>query len=296
VARAARAAPTVPPELRPLPGRPILWVGGGVEPHIVVADLHLGLGYSDVRGPRPDRGTAEALAAELIAVAQELSARRLLVVGDVKEPIRGTPRHVRAEVREFFGRLEEAGVSCEVVLGNHDVGLASMLPPGVRLHPAGGLLRDGVGYFHGHAWPSRTLLLRARTLVCGHLHPGYRLAPSTERTATGKEPCWVRAELRPLTPRERRSKRKHPPPRAASFLVLPAFNPLCANEALNRTAPARGRRFLVRRFLSRGSARAYLLDGTDVGTLHWSGGTGLSSPTNRRRPRSGAPSRAPSPR
>lgn len=51
------------------------------------------------------------------------------------------------------------------------------------------------------------------------------------------------------------------------MIVLPAYNPLAGTEALNRQRPARGRTFLYHRFLSQGSARAYLLDGTDLGPL-----------------------------
>lgn len=236
---------------------------------LVLSDLHLGLVFPEAKDPRPHLGTAAVLAEEIVQAARATGAGRVLVVGDVKDPIQGTPRHVRAEVIDFFERLARGGLESEVVLGNHDVGLPRMLPPSVAVHPPGGLLRDGVGYFHGHAWPSRALLLRSRTLVAGHLHPGFRLAPSPERSSTGKERCWLRCELAPLTPKERRRKRKHPFPRAGTFLVLPAFNPLCANTALNREVPDRGRRFLVRRFLSRGSSRAFLLDGTDLGPVQW---------------------------
>lgn len=203
-------------------------------------------------------------------MAERTGARRLLLVGDVKDPIPGTPRHVGAQVLDFFERLREGGLSSEVVLGNHDVGLTRYLPPEVAVHPASGWMEDGVGYFHGHAWPSARILRQARVLVAGHLHPGFRLAPTAEAGVTGKHRCWVRGELRPLTRAERRRQRKHPLPRAGSMIILPAFNPLCANTALNREEPQRGRRFLVRRFLARGEARAYLLDGTDLGPIAWS--------------------------
>ena len=51
------------------------------------------------------------------------------------------------------------------------------------------------------------------------------------------------------------------------MIVLPAFNPLAGTEALNRGRPRLSRSFLFHRFVARGSARAYLLDGTDLGPI-----------------------------
>jgi metallophosphoesterase superfamily enzyme len=123
---------------------------------------------------------------------------------------------------------------------------------------------ENVGIFHGHCWPSNRVL-RAPRLVVGHLHPGFRLAPSPD-DAEGKRRCWVRLELPPPSARPRR-RRRHSVVRASELIVLPAFNPLAGVEALNRERPARGRTFLYGRFLSQGVARAYLLDGTDLGPL-----------------------------
>jgi metallophosphoesterase superfamily enzyme len=261
----------------------MLHVGGPV-PTLVAADIHLGLGES-LPGVLPADATADKLAERILEGLREIGGGRILLVGDIKEPVRKVSPFVRREVLRFFQRLRDAQVPVEVVLGNHDAGLVHLLPPGVILHPSSGLLRDGIGYFHGHAWPSRRILLRARTLVVGHLHPGYRLAPASGRALGGKQPCWVHVDVDPPPHRSRRRVR-HPRPQAQQIIVLPAFNPLCAGEALNREEPQRLRRFLVRRFLSLGEARAFLLDGTDLGPLHWqiARKAALSAPTPHGRP------------
>lgn len=252
--------------LRPVPGTASLLLESPSrrERILLVADLHLGLGATRERPGGPPEGSAELLAASLRMAAESERATRLVVAGDVKHPIVGTPAPLREVVFDFFGRLLSAGLDVEVVLGNHDVGLAPYLPHEVTVHPATGTVLDGVGVFHGHTWPSASVL-RAPTLVVGHLHPGFRLAPSPYDPAS-KRRCWVRLELPPLAPpRGRRSlpHRIH----ARELVVLPAYNPLAGTEALNRQRPARGRTFLYHRFLSRGVARAYLLDGTDLGPL-----------------------------
>jgi hypothetical protein len=133
----------------------------------------------------------------------------------------------------------------------------------VVVHPAGGAVRDGVGIFHGHRWPADDVLARRRW-VTGHLHPGFRFAPTAEHP-DGKRPCWIREKFPPGGPG--RPEDRRPRPGVRELVVLPPFNPLAGVEALNRERPARGRSFLYRRFLSRGVARAYLLDGTDLGVL-----------------------------
>ena len=258
----------VPPPLRPVPGEPVLRVQED-PPVLVAADIHVGLGSWEPRAPRPYVATGEGLAERLVTVARRERAHRLLLLGDVKDPIGRVPWWLRAELEGFFLQLTGAGLDVEVVLGNHDAGLEDRLPSGIRVRGAEGLLRRGVGYFHGHAWPSDRLLRGARALVMGHLHPGYRLALPREAGGSGKERCWVRTLLPPNSRTELARPRRHPLPRAREVLVLPAFNPLCANEPLNRFAPARGHRFMVRRFLLRGRSRAFLLDGTDVGELTW---------------------------
>lgn len=253
--------------LEPVPGRAVLeWTGadGSGAPTLVLSDLHLGLGAREHGGGVPAEALARSMAFEILEVAEERHAGGVIVVGDVKHPIVGTPRPLRPVVFDFFSTLLARGLRTEVVLGNHDVGLVPFLPREVVVHPPTGLLRDGVGFFHGHRWPSNRIL-RARRLVVGHLHPGFRLAPSAD-TAEGKQRCWVRTELPPSAPVAGRVRR-HAPLRAREVIVLPAFNPVAGTESLNRERPQRGRSFLVARFLARGASRAYLLDGTDLGPL-----------------------------
>jgi metallophosphoesterase superfamily enzyme len=253
--------------LNPIPDEPALLLGGsgGRETRtVLIADLHLGLGGNAHRPGGPPEGSAEILAERLLRLVRSQRAATLIIAGDVKHPIVGTPPALRPLLFEFFGRLLSEGVAVEVVLGNHDVDLSRHLPREVTIHPAGGVVRDAVGIFHGHCWPSNTVL-RSPRLVAGHLHPGFRLAPTSD-DPLGKRPCWVRVEMNPKETPSRRG-RKHIEPRAREIVILPPFNPLAGIESLNRQRPARGRSFLFGRFLSRGVARAYLLDGTDLGTI-----------------------------
>lgn len=252
--------------VRPVPGHPILQVtpvGGSEGGWLVAADAHLGLGSFRPGQPSPPGARPEQMAEELLNVAKSTDASGVIFAGDLKHPIVGMTPPLRREVFDFCSTLLSAGLSVDVIPGNHDVGLVRGLPREVRLHSVGGLRVGDVGIFHGHAWPSNPVL-RSATLVAGHLHPGFRLAPSSNGPG-GKFRCWLRVELPP--PVRDRRRRKHGPIRARELIVLPALNPLTGTEPLNRSAPARYRTFLWKRFVLRGTTRAYLLDGTDLGPL-----------------------------
>jgi len=253
--------------VRPVPDAPALLLEPArrTEPRtVVVADVHLGLGSTPERPLGPVEGAADRLAERLITIARDSRADAVVIAGDAKHPIVGTPPALRRVVFDFFAELLHEDLTVELVLGNHDVGIVRHLPREVRVHPATGVVRGTVGIFHGHRWPSNAVL-RASTLVAGHLHPGFRLAPTAE-DPEGKRRCWIRVERTPVLRRSGRHRR-HIEPRAREVVILPAFNPIAGTEALNRERPARGRSFLYRRFLSPGVARAYLLDGTDLGVL-----------------------------
>jgi metallophosphoesterase superfamily enzyme len=259
----AGPSPAVPSaQIRPVPGAPALLVtpAGRRRCWVVIADLHLGLGEGARSLPGPPEASPARLADSLVEIVHSTGAGRVVLAGDVKHPIVGTPRALRPVIFDFFSRLLSEELAVEVVLGNHDVGLVPHLPREVVVHSAAGMARDGVGVFHGHRWPSRKVLACER-LVAGHLHPGYRFAPS-EESPSGKVACWVRTEF-PVVP-QGSSPRKFA---AREMVVLPAFHPLAGREALNRQKPRRGRTFLFHRFLGEGAPRAYLLDGTDVGPI-----------------------------
>jgi len=257
--------PASPPAVRPLEPAPALAIAappGRGTTTVVVADLHLGLGASPKLPLGPPTASAPELAEQLVRLCRRAGARRLVVAGDVKHPIVGAPPWLRPVLFDVFATVLAEGVVPHVVLGNHDVGLARYLPREVVVRPASGIVVHGVGIFHGHRWPSRAVLA-APTLVAGHLHPGYRFAPTAD-APDGKQKVWLRADLRERDGVRDRDGRRVP---ARELVVLPAFHPLAGTEALNRARPERGRTFLYGRLLAHGAVRAYLLDGTDLGAL-----------------------------
>jgi uncharacterized protein len=252
---------------RPVPGHAALRLPATrTRPvELAVADLHVGLGVSGRTGLGLAEATAREMASEILTIAERERARGVISVGDSKHPIVGSQAHVARLLFQLFATLLEGDLEVRLIRGNHDVGIDRHLPREVEILPALGLRRGEIGLFHGHGWPDERVL-RAKRLVVGHLHPGYRLARSEGPAGAGKFRCWVRTDLSGYRPSPR--ARRHVL-RSKEVIVLPAFNPLAGIESLNLRRPAQHRSFLVDRFLAPGQSRAYLLDGTDLGPLRF---------------------------
>lgn len=272
----------VPVHVRPVRDAPALSIPrrrGEEVNWLAIADLHLGLGANAERPRGPPGSQSHELAERILRLAEAEHAQGLIIAGDAKHPIVGVPAPLRSSLFDFFAALLSGGLRVELILGNHDVGIERHLPREVFVHPSSGVVVNGVGLFHGHRWPA-PLVLSASRLVAGHLHPGVRFAPTAEEP-TPKHRAWVRVDLTGAAVEDPAGKRV----RARELIVLPAFNPLAGTEALNRERPGRGRTFLYRHFLLAGEARAYLLDGTDVGPIATS--SNGRGPSTRKKARSG---------
>ena len=94
----------------------------------------------------------------------------------------------------FFDTMLDLFEAVDVVPGNHDGNIRTVLPPRVKLHPSQGTVlgqgRGRVGLAHGHAWPSEEAIA-TKNLVIGHSHFTYEMKDALgSRT---RESVWVSA-------------------------------------------------------------------------------------------------------
>jgi metallophosphoesterase superfamily enzyme len=240
----------------PIYGQPLLLVEGQ-ERVLVAADLHLGLEHElwlgGVSIPSQTGKMLELLRRQLAEVKPD----RLVLLGDVKHSIPRTSWQEWKELPSFFASLSlETGV--EIALGNHDVGLAEMASDSASFHPSTGFILDGVGYFHGHTWPDPEIF-SASMLIAAHLHPAVRLIDPLGHPQTRR--VWIRANL---SPEAARSHYAMAVP-SLELVVVPAFNPLCGGLPLNELTE--GERGPLPTMADLSQARAYLMDGSDLGRI-----------------------------
>lgn len=204
---------------------------------LVIADLHIGK-----KGLPNWRMHAKVIR----RMMDSQGLKKLIIAGDVKHKIGGTEGDVGKFIRDIGSEYE-----LHIVKGNHD-GNIQKYADYAHIYEAEGAVFDGLGVFHGHAWPSKQVIKQS-TVVMGHLHPH---APSNEERKL-LEKAFLIGELSS----ERMKKayncniRKN-----VKIVVLPAFSEPYARmgESSKIIAPIMKDIFIKR------SAKIYLLNGIRI--------------------------------
>jgi putative SbcD/Mre11-related phosphoesterase len=223
---------------------------------LAVADLHIGieaeLEESGVTVPSQTR----KIAGRLRGLLEATGARRLVLLGDVKHFIPGISPTERRDLPIFFNELYEAVDEVHIAAGNHDALLRPYIGEIVTIHRPTGFVLDGLGFVHGHAWPSKEVMA-AKALVMGHNHPAVVFVDAFR--ARTLQPCWMRVPFR-----KKHAKYPRLPKEA---VVVPAFNELCGGTPVNDVRTKFLGPLLGHDVVRLERARIHLLDGTDLGLL-----------------------------
>lgn len=223
---------------------------------LLIADYHAGIETAlRYRDGVTVESRADRRRERLRALIEETAAEAVIVLGDLMHSI-GDPGHTeRAEIDALLDAVPSA-VSFSVIKGNHD-GIIEGWLEGATVHEAPGIVRDGVALSHGHTWPPADVL-EADVLCIGHEHPRVRLEDAVGGADVRR--VWLRGRLDQAV--VARQFGVDPPPVGPELVVFPAFNELSGGTWVN----VEGESFLVP-YLPEGlrEARAYLLDGTNLG-------------------------------
>ncbi|WP_440951622.1 metallophosphoesterase [Methanococcoides sp. FTZ1] len=237
---------------------------------LVLADIHLGIEWDLYRSGFSIPSQIEQRLERIMALVDQVEPDRIVLLGDVKHNVPQVSWQERDEIPYFIGKLAERA-TVDIFPGNHDGGIEFLLPPesDVNIYPARGDIIDGVGYFHGHTWPSLELL-SAEHVIVAHNHPTVRFTDAMGYSVV--EQVWIRARF------EREVLADHF--RSADLseesdgwsdpdvVVVPAFNELCGGVAFNESMLDD----LLGPIFSSGAldidhSDIYLLDGTYLGIL-----------------------------
>lgn len=252
------------PRLYPLVNSPVLVAEQKLRT-MVIADIHLGmewdLYFSGFNIPSQTKKRLQRIQ----GYVAEVNPEKIVLLGDVKHNVPYVSFQEEKEIPFFLEQLK-SHASIEIVPGNHDGRIKKLLPDRSKivLHGSGGAIIDGVGYFHGHAWPAPELF-QAREIVMGHNHPAIKFTD-----ALGKkhlEQAWIKARfnrsaiLRHYGEKEITWKNPH-------LTIMPAFNELVGGIPFNEAEYAE---LLGPMFTSNAvnldRADCYLLDGTYLGEI-----------------------------
>jgi putative SbcD/Mre11-related phosphoesterase len=254
---------------------------------LVIADPHLGWETAlREQGIHVPTQTPKILQ-KLLAVLSKHKPDTLLILGDVKYSVVAAKSGEWHDIPEFFSELKKHVKNISIVRGNHDANLEPLLPENIKLLPAAGAIVSDIGLFHGHKWPSPTLL-KCKTLIMGHLHPvivfrdpsGFKITRQVwvkahcdttqlAKTLLQKQRIRIRS-----TPEETAQKHYHLKPRTNQIYIMPSFNDFLGGRPINETKPRKKGPtstmigpVLRSDAVDLSNSEIYLLDGTYLGTL-----------------------------
>jgi putative SbcD/Mre11-related phosphoesterase len=229
---------------------------------LLAADLHLGIELAfrerGVFVPLQEKRVARKIA----GLARTHSCTEVCVVGDCKHDVFGFENQEKKMMKDFLTELRKANpeiISFKVVKGNHDSQLDELSREDAAFEvipPQGFVLEDeGVtfGVFHGHAWPSPSVL-SAKRLLCAHLHP---LLEFSDKAGAWRIPCWLIGKTK---------ANKKMGVKKRECVVFPAFGALSGGTVVNRE---KGIGVLFENGLfDLKNAKAFSLDGLNLGKVN----------------------------
>ena len=250
--------------LKVVPDESALIHTDGDQATLLVSDLHLGLEKEMARKGFRIPPYSQKMLDRMNSIAERNKLNRAIVVGDVKHSIGKVEDIDWGIIPWFFDTLLDIFPTVEIVPGNHDGAIKSLLPNRVKLHPAEGTVighRQKVGVAHGHSWPSQDVIA-SRTIVMGHSH--FRYEMRDRFGGRSKEAVWLFA---PYDVADMLAKAGHPPTKKGEgkLIVMPPFNNLVGGQAINAKGGFDFGPILSSRAFRLTDADIFLLDGTRVG-------------------------------
>ncbi len=150
---------------------------------LFIADTHLGKEATfRLQGVAVPRGSTAGTLATIAGMIAECQATRLVLLGDMFHARSSVSQDVREALDTFFE--QHAPLRFTLVPGNHDRGLGKLPAHWPIEIVESGTQLGRVGITHIPEAPSDGCDL----LLCGHIHPAYRLRSKTD--SLGKLPCF----------------------------------------------------------------------------------------------------------
>ncbi len=218
---------------------------------IIVGDTHFGIERKmRLRGIHY-KFFSERVADKLIDLIKQKNAKKLIIIGDVKDEI-GTTDEIT------YGVLERLSEHAELILvkGNHDGGLEF---PGAEIVDSSGFVYRKIGLSHGHSWPAEDLF-SAEYIVNAHQHPVIMFRDRLGKTHA--EPAWLFVPPDP----ERVSGQYKDFNRKIQLVIIPAFNPL-VGAVINRKGEKHLGPLLNNNLFKLEQSKVFRLDGILLGKL-----------------------------
>ena len=244
---------------------------------LVISDIHLGIEWELYHRGFSIPSQMEKRKNRICEFLENVEPDRIVLLGDIKHNVPRTSWQEKKEVPDFLETIA-AFAPVDIVPGNHDADIEELITGEVTVHRMRGFMLDSTGYFHGHTWPDAELL-SAKNVVMSHNHPTVRLTDLLGHSVS--RPVWIRTHFVESAIREHYGDIKWTNP---EVIIMPAFNELCGGIPFNESIREE---LLGPVFASHSieleNAAAYLLDGTNLGTIGNIRKLGITKPRRNRK-------------
>jgi len=227
---------------------------------LVIGDLHIGIEYELGKSGINLPAQIKNMRKKIEALLKKTKSKNLIILGDVKHQVPGVNYLEERDIPNFFEDLK-AKAKIYVCLGNHDTFLKRLLPQEIEVYESKGFSIGAYGFFHGHAWPDKQLLL-CRYLITSHIHPTLLFIDKLGHRIV--EPAWIKCKMNKAKIEEKYKVKA----KITDMIVLPAFNKLLSGSNIN--ASKIKKEFispLMNDLIDKNKCELYLLDGTYLGRL-----------------------------
>ena len=239
----------------PVLGKPALLIKGR-KPVLCVADLHIGY---EIELRESGFNVPDQTHTMLSALIEMEEGDSLVILGDVKHSVPMSRVGESLRVSRLLRALAERFSEVTIIAGNHDGAIEKSLPDSVRFVSPGGTCVSSIGMVHGHSWPSENVM-KAKTLVWGHLHPCVRMYDRLGAAISMK--CWLRGPTHPDAIGGR-----YEAIRIGESIVMPSFNHLLTGTPVNERRDHKLSPLTRSGFVVIEEQRGYTLDGVDIGVV-----------------------------
>ena len=206
-----------------------------IKDALIIADIHIGITRDFYESGVSIPSQVRKMVKRIHELKKVTKSKRLILLGDIKHKVPGISWQETKEIPEFISLLNFEKII--IIKGNHDGQIEKMVEGIKNVQVKKSFSVGDYLLTHGH----RNVKTQ-KSIVIGHNHPHIRFRDKLGALYT--EPIWVRGNI---------GKKE--------LIIMPAFNDLCGATIVNKD------KFLGPIAKRIKNARAFLLDGTDIGLI-----------------------------
>ena len=185
----------------------------GQEKNLIITDLHLGFedNLSQNNIFLGKNSTVNESIKEVEKILVKTKPDTLTLLGDIKSGIKSITKSEWNDVPVFLEKIKKQ-INLTIIPGNHDANIEKLVPEGVSVSTAKGLIVEDILLTHGHTMPSENFSA-INKIIMGHVHPIF----FQEKSIINGKRVWVTIKC---------NKQKIFPSKTGELeiIIMPTFN------------------------------------------------------------------------